>query len=175
MKDCLLVIDVQNDFVTGSLGTKEAEAIVPAVLEKVRTFKGDIIFTKDSHHEDYLNTQEGKFLPVVHCLVGTDGWDLIPQLEEFRKENNCETYDKTIFANAQLVQDLADRYRDGELDSVTIIGLCTDICVVSHALMIKSTIPELPIYVDSACCAGVTPQKHQAALETMASCQIIIE
>ena len=175
MKSCLLVIDVQNDFVTGSLGSKEAEAIVPAVMEKVKSFQGNVIFTRDTHYEDYLNTQEGKFLPVVHCQKGTEGWNLIPELEEFRTANGCDTYDKTIFGSVELIQALADRYRDGELDSVTIIGLCTDICVVSNALMLKSTLPELPITVDKACCAGVTPAKHEAALETMASCQIIIE
>lgn len=174
MSRVLLVIDMQKDFVDGSLGTSEACRIVPAVIEKVSSFDGKVIFTRDTHQANYLETQEGKFLPVEHCIEGTPGWELIPELDAFRVEKGCDVYDKPTFGSVDLARDLTEMYLNGEVDSVELIGLCTDICVVSNAFMIKAFMPELPVSVDPACCAGVTPEKHDAALETMRSCQIIM-
>lgn len=171
-KRILVVVDMQNDFVTGALGTKEAQAIVPAIINKVKNFDGEIIFTQDTHLENYLETQEGKMLPVEHCIKGTEGWELVKELEQLRKQYSYIVYEKPTFGSVRLAQDLEPRYQAGEIESVEVIGLCTDICVISNALMLKAFMPELPILADSFCCAGVTPQKHEAALETMRSCQI---
>ena len=168
----LIVVDMQKDFVNGSLGTKEAEAIVPLVAEKVKKFDGEVIFTRDTHDENYMDTQEGKFLPVPHCVKGTDGWQLIPELEELKERKNAKCYDKLTFGCTALAEDIKKQYDSREIEAVELIGLCTDICVVSNALLIKAFVPELPVFVDAGCCAGVTPQKHEAALETMRSCQI---
>lgn len=172
MLNLLLVIDMQKDFVDGALGTPEAVKITGNVVDKVKSFDGEVIFTRDTHFEDYLNTQEGRNLPVAHCIKDTAGWQLIPELESFRLEHACKVFDKPSFGSVELAEYVGGLYRAGELESVTVIGLCTDICVVSNALMIKAFAPELPIYTDASCCAGVTPKKHAAALETMRSCQI---
>jgi len=175
MKKILIVVDMQKDFVDGALGTKEAVAIVDAVVEKVKNFDGEVIFTRDTHFENYMETQEGKNLPVVHCVKNTDGWQIIPKLDVLCKEMGCKCYDKPTFGSTELAEDLKKAYAAGEIESVELIGLCTDICVVSNALMIKAFMPELPVALDSACCAGVTPAKHEAALETMRSCQILVK
>lgn len=174
MKKVLIVVDMQKDFVNGSLGTKEAVAIVDAVVEKVKNFDGEVIFTRDTHFENYMDTQEGKNLPVVHCVKDTEGWQIIPELKVLCEEKGCKCYDKPTFGSRELAEDLKNMYDVGELESVELIGICTDICVVSNALMIKAFMPELPVALDSACCAGVTPEKHEAALETMRSCQILV-
>ena len=174
-KKKLIVIDVQNDFVTGSLGTKEAQAMLPHLIEKVKNYDGEILMTRDTHGTDYMETQEGKHLPVPHCILGTEGWELTAELETIRKERDIKVYNKPCFGSLDLVADLKAAYEQGELDSVELIGICTDICVVSNALMIKSTMPELPMCVDASCCAGVTPEKHAAALEVMRSCQVIVK
>lgn len=171
----LIVVDMQKDFVNEALGTKEAEAIVPAVLEKVKNFEGQVIFTKDTHFENYLTTSEGKMLPVEHCIKGTGGWMLLDELEEYCAEKGCAVYEKLTFGCKELAQDMLKKYEAGEVESIELIGLCTDICVVSNALLLKAFIPEAEISVDAACCAGVTPDKHNAALETMASCQILVK
>ncbi len=173
-EDILIVVDMQNDFVDGALGTAEAVAIVPNVIEKVKKFDGEVIFTQDTHGEDYLTTQEGRLLPVVHCIKGTEGWQLIDELDKFKEENGCLCYEKPTFGCVALAEDLATRYAEGEIGSVEFIGLCTDICVISNALMVKAHIPEVPIKLDPSCCAGVTPEKHEAAIEAMKSCQILI-
>lgn len=175
MKKVLIVVDMQKDFVDGSLGTKEAEAIVEAVVKKVNGFDGELIFTRDTHGEDYIDSQEGKNLPVVHCVRGSDGWEIIPVLEAIRKNRSHSCYDKPTFGCTALAEDMREAYEAGEIESVELIGLCTDICVVSNALLIKAFCPELPVMVDSACCAGVTPENHEAALETMRSCQILVK
>lgn len=172
--NALIVIDVQNDFVTGTLGTQEACRMLPHLMEKVKEFQGIIFMTQDSHSENYLETQEGQKLPVPHCITGTKGWRFTEELEEIQKEKQIKVYQKPCFGSTQLVEDLVRLYEEGELQSVELAGICTDICVVSNALMIKSRMPELPLFVDAACCAGVTPQKHEAALEVMESCQITI-
>jgi len=172
-KHYLIVVDMQKDFVDGALGTKEAEAIVPAVLAKVQGFDGQVIFTKDTHFENYLSTREGKLLPVEHCIKGTDGWRLIDELENFCQTHQSVVYEKNTFGCKELAQDLYAKHQAEELESIELIGLCTDICVVSNALLLKAFLPEVNISVDSSCCAGVTPEKHRAALETMESCQIL--
>lgn len=171
----LVVIDVQNDFVTGSLGTKEAQAMLPRLIEKVKAFDGEILMTRDTHEVDYMETQEGRMLPVPHCIRGTEGWALVPELEAIRVEQNLKVYDKPCFGSLELVADMKAAYERGELESLELVGICTDICVVSNALMLKSTMPELPMYVDAECCAGVTPEKHEAALEVMRSCQVNVK
>lgn len=175
MKNILIVVDMQKDFVDGALGTKEAAAIVDAVVEKVKSFDGEVIFTRDTHFENYMETQEGANLPVVHCIKDTEGWEIIPELKVICEEKGCKCYDKPTFGSTVLAEDLKKMYDAGNLESVELVGICTDICVVSNALLIKASMPELPILLDSSCCAGVTPEKHEAALETMRSCQILVK
>lgn len=168
----LVVVDMQNDFVTGALGTKEAEAVVPYVAEKVAEAvrAGDtVVFTQDTHGADYLDTQEGKNLPVVHCVKGTEGWSIIPQLQEYLPGRLC--IEKPAFGSTSLAHYAA---REG-FDEIELIGLCTDICVISNAMVLKAALPEAKILVDSACCAGVTPGSHQNALEAMKMCQIEVK
>lgn len=172
-KKYLIVVDMQEDFVYGALGSKEAQAIVPNVINKIRDFDGEVIFTQDTHGEDYLETQEGKFLPVEHCIEGSEGWKLIKPLQEICIREHYDCYPKGTFGSLRLAQKLLEDIKN--IESIELIGVCTDICVVSNALMIKAHMPEIPIYVDSTCCAGVTPQKHEAALETMRSCQIQVK
>ncbi len=168
----LIVVDMQNDFIDGALGTKEAVEILPAVKEKIMNFGGKVIFTRDTHEADYLTTQEGGNLPVEHCIKGTDGWQIRSELDALRKE---EPVDKPTFGSVALGQLLKayDTYEE-KIESITLIGLCTDICVISNAMMIKGFLPETPIEVDAKCCAGVTPESHERALDTMAVCQIKI-
>ncbi len=168
----LLVIDMQNDFVDGALGTPEAVSIVPGVVKKIKEFDGVVLFTKDTHLENYLETQEGKKLPVPHCIKGTEGWEIIPEIRELPQYAESKVYEKPTFGSVALAEELQKEYEAGRLESVEIIGLCTDICVVSNALLIKAFMPELPLFVDAACCAGVTPASHEAALRTMTSCQV---
>ena len=161
----LLVIDMQNDFIDGSLGTKEAVAIVDKVKAKIEEYRanGDrVIFTRDTHHENYMDTNEGKHLPVVHCIEGTEGW----QIREGLAFDGAEIIDKPSFGYTN--------WKTYDFEEVEIIGLCTDICVVSNALIIKALFPEIRVCVDPACCAGVTPESHEAALTTMQMCQVEI-
>lgn len=166
----LIVVDMQKDFVTGVLGSKEAQEILPRVAEKARNFDGEVIFTMDTHGENYLETQEGRKLPVKHCIGGTTGWELEQVLSALRAEKNAALYEKGTFGSVKLAEEL--KKRQESIESIELVGVCTDICVVSNALLLKAYMPELLIRVDSGCCAGVTPQKHEAALETMRSCQI---
>lgn len=169
----LVVVDMQNDFIDGALGTKEAVAILPAVKAKIEGFDGRVLFTRDTHEIDYMQTQEGKNLPVEHCIKDTDGWQIRAELDALRKE---EAIDKPSFGSVALAQLLKayDNYEE-KIESVTLIGLCTDICVISNAMIIKAYLPETPIFVDAECCAGVTPESHERALDAMAVCQINIE
>ena len=171
MKKVLVVVDMQKDFVDGSLGTKEAVQIVPNVAEKIRAFDGDIFVTYDTHFENYLETAEGRKLPVEHCIKGTDGWKLDKDVAAALEGKAYTPVEKLTFGSVAL-PGMIEKAVGGEEFCVELIGLCTDICVVSNALLIKAAFPEVPIAVDSACCAGVTPEKHEAALETMRSCQI---
>ena len=171
MQDILVVVDMQNDFIDGALGTKEAVAIVPKVEERIRNFKGTVLFTRDTHESWYLDTQEGKKLPVPHCIRNTEGWQIRNELDSLRK---TEPIDKETFGSTDLAAELVAMNIDDEIGSITFVGLCTDICVVSNALIIKAALPEVPVLVDSHCCAGVTPHSHGAALETMRSSQVKI-
>lgn len=179
--DILIVVDMQNDFVTGSLGTPEAQAIVPKVVEKIEGWKGEVLYTRDTHYEDYLETQEGKHLPVKHCLRGTWGWDLVNEVESTISDEQWNkinpVYDKHTFGSVQLSKDVKSItwWPDLELTSITLVGLCTDICVISNAMLLKAAVPEVPIIVDASCCAGVTPESHKNALAAMKMCQIEIE
>ena len=172
MRKLLIVVDMQNDFIDGALGTKEAVAITDAVKEKIRSYPApDVYATMDTHEENYMETQEGKYLPVVHCVRGSEGWQIRPDIAELLK--GASIYEKPTFGSTALAQDLRALSEKEEI-ALEVIGLCTDICVVSNALMLKAFMPEVQIMVDPACCAGVTPEKHLAALETMRSCQIQI-
>lgn len=166
----LIVVDMQKDFVTGALGSGEAQNILPKVVEKVKNFDGEVVFTQDTHGEDYLATQEGKNLPVAHCIKGTAGWELEEGLGMLCKEKGARCFQKGTFGSVELAKEI--KAQEDFLASIELVGVCTDICVVSNALLLKAYMPEMPIFVDASCCAGVTPQKHAAALETMRSCQI---
>ena len=172
MKRTLIVIDMQNDFIDGALGTKEAQAIVPNVKRKIEEYeaRGDeIIFTRDTHDEKYLETNEGRRLPVPHCIKNTDGWNVVPNIDIIE----CEHINKLTFGypDWEIVGNNGN-FRDRNFEEVEIIGVCTDICVVSNALILKALYPEINITVDASCCAGVTPESHKAALTTMKMCQI---
>lgn len=169
--DVLVVVDMQNDFIDGALGTKEAVQIVPRVIEKIRNFDGLVLATRDTHGEDYLNTQEGKNLPVEHCIKGTSGWQIQSEIQKLIKE---EPVDKPSFGSVDLAEKLKALNEEEGIDSITLIGLCTDICVISNALVLKANMPEVPVKVDASCCAGVTVQSHNTALEAMKMCQIEI-
>lgn len=172
MKNILIVVDMQNDFIDGALGTAEAVAIVDAVKNKIRAFEGEVIFTRDTHPEEYLETQEGKNLPVVHCVAGSEGWQIRAGLTEIRP---CTVIDKPTFGSAELGAVLVRKNTEDAIGEITLIGLCTDICVISNALLIKAFLPEVPVCVDAACCAGVTPESHRNALAAMKMCQIRID
>ena len=172
MRKILIVIDMQNDFIDGSLGTAEAVGIVENVKDKIRQYSpADVIATMDTHGEDYLKTQEGHYLPVEHCIKGTEGWKIREDIAVLL--NGSKIYEKPTFGSVQLAVDLKALSETEDIE-LELIGLCTDICVASNALLLKAYMPEVKISVDSACCAGVTPEKHIAALETMRSCQIVV-
>lgn len=173
MRKILIVIDMQNDFIDAALGTKEAEAIVDSVKKKIWTYPAkDIIATMDTHGENYMETQEGKYLPVPHCIKGSEGWKIRPDIAELLK--GAKIYEKPTFGSTALAADMKALSEKEDIE-LELIGLCTDICVVSNALLLKAAMPEVKISVDPSCCAGVTPEKHMAALETMRSCQIQVE
>lgn len=171
MKKFLVVVDMQNDFVDGALGTKEAVSIVNNVVDKINSFDGEIFATFDTHFENYMDTSEGKNLPVVHCVKNTQGWMLNENVAHALELKGYTAVEKNTFGSINLPQ-LIKNAADGDDFTVELIGLCTDICVVSNALIIKANFPEAEILVDSACCAGVTVDTHNAALATMRSCQI---
>lgn len=165
MKKTLIVVDMQNDFIDGSLGTKEAEAIVENVRRKIAEYQAngdEIIFTRDTHQQNYLETNEGRHLPVEHCIVGTEGWKIADGLSV----DGAIYIDKPSFGYTN--------WKDYNLEEVELVGLCTDICVVSNALIIKALYPEIKVSVDPSCCAGVTPETHEAAITTMRQCQVEI-
>lgn len=166
----LIVVDMQNDFINGSLGTPEAEAVVTNVEKKIREWEGLVVATRDTHSANYLETQEGRNLPVVHCVEDTDGWQINQQIQAALDEKGAQTINKPTFGSVALAMMLMQC----GVSEIQLVGLCTDICVVSNALLLKANMPEVPISVDASCCAGVTPAKHDAAIETMKSCQINI-
>ena len=169
MKKILIVVDMQKDFVDGALGTKEAMGIVDKVVDKINNHNGDIIVTYDTHEENYMDTQEGKNLPVPHCIKGTDGWKLDKKVQEALDKKEYKVIEKPTFGSTELPQYIKENYIPDEIE---LIGLCTDICVVSNALLLKANFLETMVMVDAACCAGVTPESHNAALTTMKMCQV---
>ena len=172
----LVVVDMQKDFVDGALGTPEAVAIVPKVVEKIRSFDGAIVATLDTHQPDYLSTQEGQKLPVEHCIEGTPGWHLDPAVREaLDRRRNATYFTKPTFGSKELGAWLAERNAEEPIEEIVLIGLCTDICVISNALLLKAFLPEVPITVDAACCAGVSPASHGNALFALGMCQVKIE
>ena len=175
-KRVLVVVDMQKDFVDGSLGSKEAVSIVPAVVKKARDFDGTVLFTRDTHGEDYMQTNEGKHLPVPHCIKGTDGWQICSALTDgLFAEKDYTVVDKPSFGYTGWREVIAAQEADGSDLQIELIGVCTDICVISNAMTIKAFNPEVEISVDAGCCAGVTPQSHKTALDAMKGCQIRIE
>ena len=164
----LVVVDMQNDFIDGALGTSEAVEIVPYVKQVIESFDGKVFFTRDTHFDDYMNTQEGKNLPVPHCIKGSDGWQIRPELDSLRK---TEAIDKVTFGSRALVDVLK---KEKDIEEITFIGLCTDICVISNVAVVKAFFPEIPISVDAKACAGVTPQSHRTALDAMKAIQVKI-
>ena len=172
MEKLLVVVDMQNDFVDGALGTPEAVGIVENVVAKIKNHVGPVVYTRDTHPENYLKTQEGKNLPVVHCVKGTPGWELNPAVQE--TVNGRTIFDKPTFGSVELAHYVAKLFRENKIKAVELIGLCTDICVLSNAILLKAAEPELKVSVDASCCAGVTPKSHQNALEAMKMCQVEI-
>lgn len=171
MKHYLIVVDIQKDFVDGALGTPEAQAIVEKAAAKIRGFEGQIFVTYDTHFDNYMETAEGKKLPVPHCIKGTAGWELDSRIADALAGRDFTPVEKLTFGSVELPERIRQSATGADFD-VTLIGLCTDICVVSNALILKANFPEKEIFVDPSCCAGVTTQTHQAALETMKMCQI---
>ena len=173
MKKILIVVDMQNDFIDGALGSVEAENIVDNCVNKILNFKGDIIATYDTHFSEYLSTMEGKNLPVPHCIKGTRGWELNANIQNALNEKNYHSIEKITFGSVELPQFIKKNYNTDEIE-VEFIGLCTDICVISNALLLKANFPEMKISADPLCMAGVTVDKHNAAIEVMKSCHINI-
>lgn len=171
MKKFLIVVDMQRDFVDGSLGTKEAVAIVPNVVKKINEFDGEIFVTYDTHFENYMDTSEGKKLPVPHCIKGTEGWKLDAKVSAALEGKKYTEVEKITFGSVDLPDMIFKAVGDEDF-TIELVGLCTDICVVSNTLILKANYPEKEIIVDASCCAGVTPESHNAALTTMKMCQI---
>lgn len=169
MRNVLIVVDMQNDFIDGALGTAEAVAIVPNVKKRVEAFEGIVLFTRDTHERDYLETQEGRNLPVPHCVRGTEGWQICKELDQLR---TTEPIDKATFGASELGRMLSDLNEKEGIGSITFVGLCTDICVISNVMIAKAFLPEVPIFVDSNCCAGVSVETHENALKAMEVCQV---
>ncbi|MBQ2823134.1 MAG: cysteine hydrolase [Oscillospiraceae bacterium] len=173
MKKILVVVDMQNDFIDGALGTAEAQAIVDVTAEKIRSFDGIVITTQDTHYENYSETMEGRKLPVKHCIEGEQGWKLNDKIAAAVSEK-AETYNisKHTFGSMELVEAVRRYMHRYEIESIELVGLCTDICVVSNAMLLRAAFPNMILNVDAGCCAGVTPETHKAALVTMKQCQI---
>ena len=165
----LIVVDMQNDFIDGALGSKEAVAIVPYVKQKIESFDGKVFFTRDTHFDDYMTTQEGKNLPVPHCVQNTAGWEIRAELDALRK---TDAIDKITFGSKDLIGVIE---QEKDVESITFVGLCTDICVISNVMLTKAFFPEIPLIVDAKGCAGVTPESHQNALNAMKMCQVEIQ
>jgi nicotinamidase-related amidase len=171
MKHVLIVVDIQKDFVDGALGTAEAVAMIPNAVKKIREFDGEIFVTYDTHFEDYMNTAEGGKLPVPHCIKGTEGWELDKNIAAALEGKDFTSVEKLTFGSVDLPALVSEAVGEEDFD-ITLIGLCTDICVVSNALILKASFPEKEVYVYSSACAGVTVDSHNAALTTMKMCQI---
>ena len=171
MQDILIVVDMQNDFIDGALGSPHATAILPKVKEKIKSFRGEIIFTRDTHGSDYLQTREGRYLPIPHCIKDTDGWQIHRELADLLTDR---IVDKPTFGSMALVTELMQTNEETPIKSITLIGLCTDICIISNAMLLKAALPEVNILIDASCCAGVTTESHDTALRAMEACQILV-
>lgn len=165
----LVVVDMQNDFIDGALGTKEAQSIVGNVAKKIKEYDDMVVYTRDTHSNDYLERQEGKNLPVKHCILGTQGWQISKELPV---DEDAVIFDKPTFGSKELAIFLKNLNEEEIIDEIELIGVCTDICVISNAFVIKAFLPEIQIVVDVSCCAGVTPESHLNALSAMKMCQI---
>lgn len=172
MRKLLIVVDMQNDFIDGCLGSKEAVAIVDKVAGKIKGFKGLVLYTRDTHTKDYKKTQEGKKLPVPHCIKGTDGWQISAKLPA--PEKYC-VVDKPSFGSPALARKVLKLNKEEKISEITLVGVCTDICVISNALILKAALPEVPVKVDASCCAGTSPENHDNAIKAMKCCQVDIE
>ena len=175
MSKYLVVVDMQNDFIDGALGTPEAQAIVPKVIDKIKNFKGAVVYTCDTHDEDYLETFEGQKLPVEHCIELTEGWQLQKDIQELQVASRSMIFNKETFGSTQLVGCLQGIHRVVPLEGIEIVGLCTDICVMANAVLLRTAMPDIPITVTASCCAGSTPEAHENALKAMKSLQIDVE
>ncbi len=171
--DVLVIVDMQNDFINGSLGSDMAENIVDNVVKIASEFNGEIIFTRDTHQQDYLQTQEGQNLPVEHCIQGTKGWEICDKLQEISK--NCVILDKPTFGSIDLPNKIIELAQNDKVDNITLVGLCTDICVISNAMLLKAYFLDTKIKVIENCCAGVTLESHNNALNSMKMCQIAVD
>jgi nicotinamidase-related amidase len=177
--DCLVVVDMQNDFVGGALGSAEAVGVVPRVAERLRAHGGGVVFTMDTHGADYAGSHEGGLLPVAHCIKGTEGWKLVPEIEALRAElearrpeSGVRVFEKPSFGSVALAEFLVGENAREPIGGIELVGLCTDICVVSNALLLRAFLPETDIWVRASCCAGTSPENHEAALAVMESCQV---
>lgn len=168
----LIVVDMQKDFTYMALKNPMAVAVIDKIVRKIEDFDGEIIFTYDTHQENYLETAEGKKLPVVHCIEGSEGWQLVDELEEIYRENRNRCFKKPSFGSVDLAETLSRENEDEGIDEIELVGVCTDICVISNAMLLKAFLPEVPIKVDAQCCAGVTAESHEIALKAMENCQI---
>lgn len=177
MRKILVCVDLQVDFINGVLGSKEAQAIIPNVVDKIKKFDGnEIYYTLDTHHENYMDTQEGKKLPVKHCVEHSMGWMLNKEVDNAIKNSSVDAYEirKPTFGSVTLANELMFEFEEDDVFEIEFIGVCTDICVISNAMLIKAFFPEAKVVVDASCCAGVTPESHKNALEAMKMCQIEI-
>jgi nicotinamidase-related amidase len=174
MRKFLIVVDMQQDFTYGALRNEEAVKIIPNVVEKVKNFDGAVWFTMDTHQKNYLETQEGKNLPVEHCIINTDGWKIIDELLDVKTED-MKVFQKLTFGSVDLAAALKAENEKEQIDEIELVGVCTDICVISNALLIKANLPEVKLAVDSSCCAGVTAESHNTALNAMKACQIEVK
>ena len=177
-KKVLIVVDMQNDFIDGALGSQEAVTIVDKVAEKVKAAEEEgtlVLFTRDTHGEDYMTTEEGKNLPVEHCIKGSAGHELVDELKPFLSETDTAVFEKNTFGSKELGSYLSEIRLVKDIEKIELVGLCTDICVISNAVIAKSFMPDIPIYVDAACCAGVTAESHDTALQAMKAIQVHVE
>lgn len=174
MRKFLIVVDMQKDFTYGALKNDAAVHMIPAIVEKIKREECRVIFTRDTHQENYLDTQEGRNLPIKHCIRDTEGWQLVDELEEIRREKNCQVFDKGTFGSVELAQMLKEEQDKQPIDEIEFVGTCTDICVISNVMLVKAYLPEVKLAVCADCCAGVSEESHRNALSAMASCQVEI-
>lgn len=175
MSKYLVVVDMQNDFIDGSLGSPEAQAVLPKIIERIENFPGTVVYTRDTHEDNYLETLEGKKLPVIHCVRESEGWKLHKDVQKLQEEKRSLIFDKDTFGSIQMAGCLQGIDRMAAIDEVVVVGLCTDICVMANAILLRTAMPNTPVRIDASCCAGSTPEAHRCALEAMKSCQIDID